>query len=338
MKFLPAVWFASFLLALFFISHTPPTLNGCSSPREVRAATFSIVACDPESGEFGVAVQSKFPNVRPVVPWAEADVGAIATQSLANTSYGPKGLVLLKNGASAEEALRILIENDSLRDERQVGIVDSRGRTASWTGRNCFEWAGGCAGGSWGGKGEIVTGRGFTAQGNILVGRETIQAMARVFTETKGILGDRRVAALVAGGKAGGDRRGEESAALLVVKKGAGYEGMDNYIDISIYDHPRPLEELERVYRLHKLYFFKSDPKNLVAVTPDLCREMQTIMEDRGFYKGEVNGIYDAATRKSLTDFMYWENYDIRVRTDSLIDTEVLVDIRKNYAEWKSHH
>ena len=162
--------------------------------------------------------------------------------------------------------------------------------------------------------------------------------MAKTFRGTKGILGDRLVAALVAGGKAGGDRRGEESVALLVVKKGAGYEGMDNYIDISIYDHPRPLEELERVYRLHKLYFFKSDPKNLVAVTPDLCREMQTIMEDRGFYKGEVNGIYDAATRKSLTDFMYWENYDIRVRTDSLIDTEVLVDIRKNYAEWKSHH
>jgi len=319
---------ASFLLAQ--ISFSPRS--------EFHTATFSIVAYDSVTGELGIAVQSKFPNVRPIVPWAEADIGAIATQALANTSYGQKGLALLRNGASAEETLRILIENDSLRDERQVGIVDAKGNAASWTGRNTFDWAGGNAGGMWGGKGEIVTGRIFAAQGNILVGKETIEAMVRTFSETKGTLADRLVAALVAGGKAGGDRRGEESAALLVVKKGAGYGGLDNYIDISVYDHPHPLEELERLYKLHKLYFFQSEPQNLIKITPKICLELQQIMKDRGFYRGDLNGVFDASTKKSLQDFMYWENYDVRVRSDDLIDSEVLTDIRRHYAEWKTQH
>lgn len=305
------------------------------------ASTFSLVAVDLENGDVGVAVQSKFPNVRPVVPWAEVGVGAIATQSFVNVSYGSKGLALMRNGGTAEEALRILIANDSARHTRQVGIVDAKGNAASWTGNECFDWAGGITGGRLGGKGTVVTGTGYAAQGNILVGRETVEAMARTFETTKGSLADRLVAALVAGGKAGGDRRGEQSAALLVKRKGAGYDGTtDDYIDISIYDHPRPLQELERLYALHRLYFFRTDPKNLITIDATLCRELQEILRTKAykgmeFYSGPVTGVFDAKTKKALQDFMGWENYDVRIRDDDKIDREVLEDIRKNYAEWR---
>ncbi|HTP13768.1 MAG TPA: DUF1028 domain-containing protein, partial [Bacteroidota bacterium] len=260
-------------------------------------STFSIVAIDPDNGDVGVAVQSKFPNVRPVVPWAEAGVGAIATQSFVNVSYGYKGLTLLRNGASAEEALKILIENDSAKQSRQCGIIDMNGNSASWTGTECFDWAGGNTGDHWGGKGEMITGKGFAAQGNILVGKATVEALATTFQKTKGSLADRLVAAIVAGGKAGGDRRGEESAALLVKRAGAGYDGTtDDYIDISIYDNPAPLKELERLYKLHKLYFFRSDPKNLIDINEPICKELQTILKDKAykhqeFYSGPINGI-----------------------------------------------
>jgi uncharacterized Ntn-hydrolase superfamily protein len=304
-------------------------------------STFSIVAIDPENGDLGVAVQSKFPNLRPVVPWAEAGVGAVATQSMANVSFGPKGLTLMRNGATAEEALKILIANDSARQSRQVGLVDGKGNSATWTGSECFDWAGGVAGENWAGRSVIVAGKGFAVQGNILVGKPTVEAIAKTFQSTKGSLADRLVAAIVAGGKAGGDRRGEQSAALLVKRKGAGYDGTtDDYIDISIYDHVTPLKELERLYQLHKLYFFRSDPKNLIPVDASICMELQTIFKDkaykgREFYAGPINGIFDAATKKSLDDFMGWENYDVRIRQDLLIDKEVLDDIRKNYSEWK---
>lgn len=309
---------------------------------EPFASTFSIVAIDPGNGDVGVAVQSKFPNVRPVVPWAEAGVGAVATQSFVNVSYGSKGLTLMKNGATAEEALRILIQNDSSKQSRQCGIIDMKGNSASWTGTECFDWAGGVTGETWGGKGVVIAGRGFAAQGNILVGKPTVEAIARTFQTTKGSLADRLVAAIVAGGKAGGDRRGEESAALLVKRAGAGYDGTtDDYIDISIYDNPRPLVELQRLYNLHKLYFFRSDPRNLIKIDESICKELQTILKDKAykgqeFYSGAINGMFDAATHKALNDFMGWENYDVRIRQDEQIDTEVLSDIRKNYAEWKA--
>ncbi len=304
-------------------------------------STFSIVAVDLENGDVGVAVQSKFPNVRPVVPWAESGVGAVATQSFVNVSFGPKGLTLMRNGATAEEALRILIANDTARHTRQVGIIDIKGNSATWTGNECFDWAGGAAGSNWGGKGMMVSGRGFAAQGNILVGKETVEALANTFQSTKGSLSDRLVAALVAGGKAGGDRRGEESAALLVKRKGAGYDGTtDDYIDISIYDHIAPLKELERLYALHKLYFFRTDPRNLIKIDQATCKELQAILKDKPykgmeFYTGLIHGTFDAATKKALQDFMGWENYDVRIRDDDQIDRQVLEDIRKNYAEWK---
>jgi uncharacterized Ntn-hydrolase superfamily protein len=305
------------------------------------AATFSIAAVDLENGDVGVAVQSKFPNVRPVVPWVEVGVGAIATQSFVNVSYGIRGLALMRNGATAEEALRILIQTDSSREVRQVGIVDAKGNAASWTGSECFDWAGGMAGGNFGGKGVLVTGKGFAAQGNILVGRETVEAMARTFDSTDGSLADKLLAALLAGGKAGGDRRGEQSAALVVKRKGAGYDGTtDDFIDISVYDHAKPLAELERLYNLHKLFFFRTDPANLLTIDEKLCRELQALLKDKAykgtaFYTGAVNGVFDAATKRALQDFMGWENYDVRIRDDNKIDREVLDDIRKNYATWK---
>jgi uncharacterized Ntn-hydrolase superfamily protein len=310
------------------------------SNQQPLVSTFSIAAVDLENGDVGVAVQSKFPNVRPVVPWAEAGVGAVATQSLANVSYGPRGLALMRNGANAEQALRILIDSDSGRESRQVGIVDAKGNSASWTGTECFDWAGGRTATGSGGKGTVITGKDFAAQGNILVGKETVEALAETFRKTKGSLADRLVAALVAAGKAGGDRRGEESAALLVKRKGGGYDSTsDDYIDISIYDNPAPLKELERLYALQKLYFFRSDPKDLVTIDPALCRELQAIMSNKAykgqeFYSGPINGVFDAATKKALQDFMGWENYDVRIRQDDKIDKVVLADIRKNYRVW----
>jgi uncharacterized Ntn-hydrolase superfamily protein len=305
-------------------------------------STFSIVAIDLENGDVGVAVQSKFPNVRPLVPWAEAGVGAVATQSFVNATYGPRGLTLMRNGATAAEALAILTSTDSDKHNRQAGIVDSKGNAASWTGQECFEWAGGYAGTTAAKRGVIATGKGYAVQGNILAGQATVDAMARTFEQTKGALADRLLAALVAGGRAGGDRRGEQSAALLVKRKGAGYDGSsDDLVDISIYDHKTPLRELERLYALHKLHFLRSDPANLMPVDKALATELQTLMSNtayRGFqfYAGPINGIYDAATKKALRDFMGWENYDVRIRDDDQIDREVLADIRKNYAEWKA--
>lgn len=332
-------------------------------------ATFSIVALDPATGDLGIAVQSKFPNVRAVVPWARAGVGAVATQSFAKVSFGNDGLDLLERGATAEEALGILLRNDPLREQRQVGIVDARGHAATWTGKECFAWAGGRVGqagaparavgpdsasvgdvggiGGMGGIGRVVAGAGFTVQGNILVSEATVEAMAQAFEATSGELADRLMAALVAGGKAGGDQRGEQSAALLVVRKGAGYDGLDNFIDISIYDHRTPIAELERLYALNRLHFTRSRAENMVPVTPEIARELQSIWLQRGFDKGPANGVVDARFQKLLVDYMGWENYDIRVenvqRIDLargeplLIDHEVLADIREVFrtGRWK---
>ena len=328
-------------------------------------ATFSIVGFDPETGDLGVAVQSKFPNVRPIVPWAKAGVGAVATQSFAELDYGIKGLELMENGASAEEALRIVLKNDEGRQQRQVGMVDAQGRAAMWTGEQCFDWAGGVVGqaagaadgpqpdageagaGTGTGTGTVVTGHGFTAQGNILVSGETVEAMARAFEETEGELADRLMAALIAGGRAGGDQRGEQSAALLVVRDSAGYDGMDNFIDISVYDHETPIAELDRLYRLNNLYFTRSDPADMIPVTKDVAAELQEIWQERGFYDGPIDGMVDEEFQGILVDYMGWENYDVRIAPVAVVDVaageplhidrEVLDDIRKVFEEgrWK---
>ena len=285
--------------------------------------TFSIVAFDPANGDLGVAVQSKFPNVGVSIPFAKAGVGAVATQSYCNTSYGPRGLALLENGASPRQAVNILIGDDEQRDYRQVGIIDARGRAASFTGAQCFDWAGD-------GQGACCS-----AQGNTLAGPQVVEGMVRGFEGAEGSLAERLLAALQAGQAGGGDRRGQQSAALLLVRAGGGYGGFDDrYVDISVYDHPTPIAELERLYAIHRLTYFRSEPDRLARIDAAIADELQQMMRARGFYKGAATGICDDATLKALRDFMGWENYDERIRGDDLIDLEVLADMRRKHALW----
>jgi uncharacterized Ntn-hydrolase superfamily protein len=309
-----------------------------------RAHTYSIVAFDSASGDLGIAVQSKFPNVGGIVPWAIAGVGAVATQSLSNTDYGDKGLARLAEGATAPDVMRLIMRTDPRPAQRQVGMVDARGNAASWTGDSTFDWAGGRVGGGAGegrsgGQGQLIVGRGYAAQGNILVSDATVRALAETFERTRGTLADRLLAALRAGQAAGGDKRGMQSAALLVVRKNAGYLGLnDRYIDLRVYDAPDPITELDRLYELHKLYFFTSEPGDLVTITPALQRELEAILlrEPAGQTEkwlarpqGAVNEIF----LNALANFMYWENYDVRVRMDGTIDRVALDDIRRNQAQ-----
>jgi uncharacterized Ntn-hydrolase superfamily protein len=303
-----------------------------------RAHTYSIVAYDSATGDLGVAVQSKFPNVGGIVPWAQAGVGAVATQSLGNTAYGAKSLELMAQGATAPEAMRIVMRSDTRRAQRQVGMVDAHGNTASWTGDSCFDWAGGRTGTPGGdiiaaGKGQMIVGRGFTAQANIMVSDQTVKNMADAYQHATGSLADRLMAALVAGQAGGGDKRGMESAALLVVRAGAGYlGGNDRYIDIRVYDDTNPIRELQRLYRLHQLYFFQSRPEDLMPITPDVVKQLEPILlrEPVGQAQKWLDAPQGAATPKfleALANFMYWENYDVRVRMDGKIDRVVLDDV-----------
>lgn len=214
--------------------------------RQPIVATFSIVAFDPVTQELGVAVQSKFIAVGAVVPWAKAGVGAIATQSHANTTFGPRGLELMEKGVTPDEVLKQLTAADSGAALRQVGVVSAKGEAATFTGDKCNAWAGG------------KTGKHYAVQGNILAGQKVVDEMARAFEETRGELGARLIAALAAGQAAGGDTRGQQSAALLIVRDGWGYSGFnDRYRDIRVDDHEKPIEELARVYELHCRIFRK---------------------------------------------------------------------------------
>lgn len=229
------------LIPLSLLLHLSEYNKPLEKPALPPIATFSIVGYDPRNGDLGVAVQSKFFAVGAVVPWAEAGVGAIATQSWANTSYGPDGLKLFKSGLSAEQTLARLIANDQGRATRQVGIVDAKGNVAHYTGDECNEWAG------------AVSGENYTVQGNILAGEEVVTAMAKAFEETEGELADKLMASLFAGQEKGGDTRGEQSAALLVVRENSGYGGFnDRYIDLRVDDAEKPIEELQRLLEIHK--------------------------------------------------------------------------------------
>jgi len=208
-------------------------------------STYSICACDLEARQWGVAVQSRFLAVGCIVPWAEPLVGVVATQAWANPRYGPDGLALLRDGMPADEVVERLTAADEERGRRQLGIVDAEGRGASYTGDECQEWAGG------------RTGRGYAAQGNILVSEETVDALAETFEATEGKrLPERLLDCLDAAQAAGGDRRGQQSAALLVVGPEQGYAGLsDVFVDLRVDDHERPLAELRRLYELHQELF-----------------------------------------------------------------------------------
>ena len=320
------------LLALLQTLHQPPPADFLK-----RAHTYSIVAYDSVTGDLGIAVQSKFPNVGGLVPWARAGIGAVATQSLSNTDYGEKGLELISEGATAPEAMRIVMRRDLRPAQRQVGMVDAHGNAASWTGDSTFDWAGGrTGGGAVGGKGQLIVGRGYAAQANIMVSDATVRNMAETFERARGSLADRLLAALVAGQAGGGDKRGMQSAALLVVRAGAGYLGAtDRYIDIRVYDAPDPIRELQRLYDLHKLYFFTTDSADLMPITPALQRELEPILMREPVNQAEKwlaapQPSVNATFLNALANFMYWENYDVRVRMDGKIDRVVLEDIRKN--------
>jgi len=287
-----------------------------------RLSTFSIVACDPQAQEWGVAVQSKFLAVGALVPWAQAGAGAVATQSYANTSFGPNGLALMAQGLSAQEALDQLVAEDEGRARRQVGLVDAQGRAATFTGHECLAWAGG------------LTGTYYAAQGNILVSGATVEALAKTFEEAQGELADRLVAALAAGQAAGGDRRGRQSAAVLVVRPEGGYGGYnDRYLDLRVDDDPEPIERLKALVDLHHLFFKPPAPGEMIAIEGELAREVQQILQWAGYYDGPLTGEYDAPTRKALTNLIGNENFEERFDEEKgLISRQVMDVLREKFA------
>lgn len=275
-----------------------------------KPSTYSIVACDLEAAEWGVAVQSKFLAVGAGVPAAEPHVGAVATQALANMRYGPDGLALLRQGLSAEEVVQRLTEADEGRADRQLGIVDAQGRAATYTGQSCLDWAGG------------ITGEGYAAQGNILVSKETVDALAMTFEQNGHLsLAERLIECLAAAQAAGGDRRGQQSASLLVVEKDAGYANLsDLVVDLRVDDHERPIVELRRLYGLHNELFGITPPEDWVPVDQTLSAELRDRLAKLG---------YDDELGKAFNDWAGTENLEERVDGVERIDPVVLGALRK---------
>jgi uncharacterized Ntn-hydrolase superfamily protein len=272
---------------------------------EPLVATYSIVGCDLEARQWGVAVQSKFLAVGAICPFAEPEVGAVATQSYVNPRYGPDGLALLREGLSAEDAVQRLTAADEGRAQRQLGIVDAQGRAATYTGEACLDWAGG------------RTGPGYAAQGNILVGEETVAALAATFEANPQLpLVQRLIECLVAAQAAGGDRRGQQSACVLVVERNGGYAGLsDILVDLRVDDHERPIEELRRLYGLHRRLFEVSPREDWLPLEDELRREVEERLTHLG---------YD-----SLEAWAGVENLEERVDGDDEIDPVVLEALRE---------
>ena len=267
-------------------------------------ATYSICGCDLEAGQWGVVTQSKFLAVGAIVPWAEPHVGAIATQSYANPSYGPDGLALLRTGATADEVVERLTQADDGREQRQLGVVDANGRGATFTGSLCLGWAGG------------RVGEGYAAQGNILVSEDTVTALGETFERTRGRpLADRLLECVDAAQAAGGDRRGQQSAALLVVERKAGYGGLSDVVfDLRVDDHTQPLAELRRLYEIHRRLFGKTPAPQWLTVDDALRAEIDERLAGLG---------YD-----SLADWAGVENLEERIGDEDRIDPVVLEALR----------
>jgi uncharacterized Ntn-hydrolase superfamily protein len=272
-------------------------------------ATFSIAACDLEAAQWGVATQSKFLAVGSVVPWAEPQVGAIATQAYANPRYGPDGLALLRDGLTAEETVARLTSADDGSAHRQLGVVDREGRSATFTGPECMDWAGG------------ITGACFAAQGNILVGEETVAALASTFTETSGRpLAERLIRCLAAAQAAGGDRRGQQSAALLVVERDGGYASLsDTLVDLRVDDHADPIGELGRLYEQHSLLFGTTPRRDWLELEGELRSEVQERLRTLG---------YDGELESAFTAWAGAANLEERVDGVDQIDPIVLAELR----------
>ncbi|HTW84017.1 MAG TPA: DUF1028 domain-containing protein [Candidatus Sulfotelmatobacter sp.] len=277
-----------------------------------QPTTFSIVAADPRTNEIGIAVQSKFLSVGAAVPWVEGAVGGVATQAWANTTFGPRGLRALRDGAAPDDVLRALLADDPQAQDRQVGIVDAQGRAVTFTGERCIGWAGG------------VAGDGFAAQGNCLAGAAVVDALAATFRGARGTLSDRLVAALAAAQRAGGDKRGQQSAALVVAKPGGGYGGFnDRYVDLRVDDHAAPIDELARILELHKLYFFPPAPEDVLVVDDALGRTLVRELVRLGELPAGASA-YDQRARDALVALMHVENLENRVRDDGTIDRQTL--------------
>jgi uncharacterized Ntn-hydrolase superfamily protein len=273
-------------------------------------ATYSICACDLESQQWGVATQSKFLAVGSVVPWAEAGVGAIATQAYANPRYGPDGLALLRDGLSAEEVFARLTGADDESATRQLGVVDGHGRAATFTGAECHSWAGG------------RTGAGYAAQGNILVSAETVDALCETFEATAGMpLAERLLDCLDAAQAVGGDSRGQQSAALIVVEEGGGYAGLSDVLaDLRVDDHVRPLEELRRLYGIHTALFGRTPDDEWLEVDDALHAELEDRLARAGF---------PDPLEVALTGWAGRENLEMRVDGTERIDPVVLAELRR---------
>jgi uncharacterized Ntn-hydrolase superfamily protein len=282
--------------------------------RNPVVATYSIVACDREAGQWGVAVQSKFLAVGSVVPWAEPEVGAIATQSYANPRYGPDGLALLREGRSAEETIAALTEADADRALRQVGVVDGEGRAATFTGDECHDWAGG------------RTGQCYAAQGNILVSEATVDALAVTFEQNAHLeLAERLLECLAAAQAAGGDRRGQQSASVLVVERDAGYAKLsDTVVDLRVDDHEWPITELRRIFVLHREIFGVTPKEDWLAVDDELASELSERLSKLGYDGGDLE--------RAFFDWAGTENLEERVEGVARIDPVVLGALRKQSA------
>ena len=277
--------------------------------------TFSIVACDLEEQTWGVAVASKFPAVGAVVPWAQVDIGAVATQSFANTSFGPRGLALMGTGLSARETLDRLLEDDPDKELRQVGLVDAKGGSATFSGSGCFAWAGG------------VAKKGYAIQGNILAGKRVVPAMEKAFLRTQGDLPTRLHAALLAGDRAGGDKRGRQSAAIYIVKPKGGYGGyLDRWLDYRVDDHQDPVLRLGQLIELHHLYFGKSPETERVELKGESLSQITDILTQQGYLK-EGKGFRDA-----FNEFIGNENFEERADPEAKwIDGSVLEYLVKKF-------
>jgi uncharacterized Ntn-hydrolase superfamily protein len=274
--------------------------------------TFSIVARDKETGDLGIAVQSKFPAVGSLVPWINTESGAVATQAMANLEYGRTGIKLLKAGATAQQVLNILLENDPESEHRQVGIVDLQGNAISFTGSECYDWAGG------------KSGDGIACQGNILVSKETVEAMYNIYQETKGDLAEKLMCALEAGQKAGGDSRGQQSAHLLVHRKNGGYGGgSDVYIDVRVDDHPNATAELRRVFEMYSMILLeREDPKNITELTSEVFARISTKLIELKYLDDDTQD--KDIIGNAFTRWIHTENFENKIRDDGFVWNSVL--------------
>ncbi|QKS70651.1 DUF1028 domain-containing protein [Paenalkalicoccus suaedae] len=284
--------------------------------KQAKVATFSIVAFDPETQELGIAVQSKFLGVGAVVPWAKAGVGAIATQSYANTAFGPDGLALLEQGLSPEAVVHKLVEADEDQALRQFAVMNANGEAHAFTGEECYDYAG------------HKLGKYCSAQGNILVSEDTVTALVETFEQTEGSLAERLLEALDKAQDAGGDSRGKQSAAILVVQEEGGYGGYnDRKLDLRVDDHKEPIKELIRLHDLHTLYFSRPSEDSLLKLEGDVLSEVQDLLQKEGIL-AERDTSYSDHVQEALQTYFMRENFEERWQEDDRLDQAILTYMR----------